>query len=77
MTQDDIKYNITVRWDDKTTYHSNVSADTPLYYNEPNTLENKEVNIPIWLARNFLESTDVPRFKRILEEAILKKASEK
>ena len=40
-------------------------------------LENKEVNIPIWLARNFLESTDVPRFKRILEEAILKKASEK
>ena len=33
-------------------------------------------NIPIWLAKNFLESTDVPRFKRILEEAILRKAQE-
>lgn len=31
----------------------------------------------LYLAKNFLESTDVPRFKRILEAAIIKKPSEK
>ena len=35
---------------------------------------NLNVNIPIELAANFLKSTEVPRFKRILEDAI-KKAS--
>ncbi len=40
---DDAKYNVTVKWDGKTTHHANVSLDTPLHYNEPKTLTDEEI----------------------------------
>ena len=35
VKEQDVKYNVTVRWDDKITHHKNVSVDTPLHYTHP------------------------------------------
>ena len=34
-----MKYDVTIKWDDKTTHHKDVSDDTPLYYNPPLTVQ--------------------------------------
>jgi hypothetical protein len=71
---DDAKYNVTVKWDGKTTHHANVSLDTPLHYNEPKTLTDEE----IWEVINrtaWVGTEEEIRFK--IAEAILRKAQEK
>ena len=35
VKEQDVKYNVTVKWDDKITHHKNVSVDTPLHYTHP------------------------------------------
>jgi hypothetical protein len=69
---DDAKYNVTVKWDGKTTHHANVSLDTPLHYNEPKTLTGEEI-VKVW---NDFERTDnLPIID--FANAILRKAQEK
>ena len=69
---DDAKYNVTVKWDGKTTHHANVSLDTPLHYNEPKTLTDEE--IWDWFKENTaLEKESALKIAR----AILRKAQEK
>jgi hypothetical protein len=45
LTDEDVKYNVTIKWDDKTTHHKNVSCGTPLHYNKPKTLTDEEITI--------------------------------
>ncbi len=45
-------------------------------YTAPRELSDEDVVIPRELAENYLKITEIPRYKRILEDA-LKKASEK
>ena len=33
--EQDIKYDVTIKWDDKTTHHEDVSGDTPLHHTHP------------------------------------------
>ena len=68
---DDIKYDITIKWDGKTTHHLNVSLDTPLHYNESKTLTDEEINEIF--SKTWLDLKDYKDFAR----AILRKAQEK
>ncbi len=61
----------------KATEEKIIEKNSHLISHPAKELTDEDCIIPIWLAKNFLESTDVPRFKRILEEAILRKAQEK
>jgi MinD-like ATPase involved in chromosome partitioning or flagellar assembly len=77
LTDEDVKYNVTIKWDNKTTHHKNVSDGTPLHYNNPNTLTDEEITK---LADDILgyqiygyKESGVYEFAR----AILKKAQEK
>jgi len=70
---DDIKYNVTVKWDGKTTHHKNVSDDTPLHYNEPKTLTDEEIAVLIAPVPIRPSYEDLDKFAR----AILRKAQEK
>lgn len=63
--------------DDVTKYWYNKGHEDGRKLARVKELTDEDCIIPIWLAKNFLESTDVSRFKRILEEAILRKAKEK
>jgi hypothetical protein len=80
---DDAKYNVTVKWDGKTTHHENVSLDTPLHYNEPKTLTDEEISIETRRALEDLNGSDYQLIDvskliaQYLMQAILKKASEK
>jgi hypothetical protein len=71
---DDAKYNVTVKWDGKTTHHANVSLDTPLHYNEPKTLTDEEILSVIDECNlSFYQPQAYMPFAR----AILRKAQEK
>jgi hypothetical protein len=72
---DDAKYNVTVKWDGKTTYHENVSLDTPLHYNEPKTLTDEEI---LRTADSIVvNDRTLENFSIDFARAILKKAREK
>lgn len=64
----DIKYDVTIKWDDKTTHHEDVSGDTPLHHTNPAELTDEEIEIlkeiiritdrkhPLWdKAKEFLK----------------------
>jgi len=73
--------NVTVKWDDKTTHHKNVSDGTPLHYNEPKTLTDEEIDEVLFLsgyelvAQNEYDVT--VRMPLSDWQEMLKKASEK
>jgi len=74
MNHNDIKYNVTIKWDGKTTHHLNVSLDTPLHYNESKTLTDEEIQeLAEYHGIDSLYETGRLDFAK----AILRKAQEK
>ncbi len=81
MNHNDIKYNVTIKWDGKTTHHLNVSLDTPLHYNESKTLTDKDIEDALYVADitlNNLSDGDISmeRIKAFVR-TVLRKAQEK
>ena len=66
---DDLTYDVTIKWDDKTTHHPNVKKDTPLYYTEPKRLSDQEL---LKMAADKLHYTEYKlaiEFARAIERA--------
>ena len=80
VKEQDVKYNVTVKWDDKITHHKNVSVDTPLHYTHPvKELTDEEImSISETFEDRFVD-TEQQWSACILDfaRAILRKASEK
>ena len=79
VKEQDVKYNVTVKWDDKITHHKNVSVDTPLHYTHPVELTDEEIIIIYQDLWKFLpsEEPDLAKDIKKFARAILRKAQEK
>ena len=77
VKEHDVKYDVTVRWDDKITHHKNVSVDTPLHYTHPvKELTDEEITICMGSLPKYnseIVDEDLVNFAR----AILRKVQEK
>ena len=76
VKEQDVKYDVTVRWDDKITHHKNVSVDTPLHYTHPvKELTDEEI---LKIFYNIETPRTVSHHKNAIEfaRAILRKAQE-
>ena len=77
VKEQDVKYDVTVRWDGKITHHKNVSVDTPLHYTHPvKELTDEEITICMGSLPKYnseIVDEDLVNFAR----AILRKVQEK
>lgn len=75
-----MKYDVTIKWDDKTTHHKNVSDNTPLYHTPPvRELTNDEI-LSLWdwdsgevLATDILDFADLYRRALLGEEGLIER----